>query len=456
VDQSAAVALLAVLLLAGCGGPPEARLRKTLASQTTGVIRLPRGELEISSELMLAPSAHDLEIVGNETRLKAADNFKGRALLVLENVERIHLHDFAIDGNRDKLAKPLDMAPPENAFRVWYPDNGVLANKVAGLQIERLRLSNVVNFPILVSQSKDIRIASVTIEDSGSKNARGRNNLSGGILIEEGTSDFEVRDSTFHRILGNALWTHSLFRAPRQQDGLFAGNKFDTIGRDALQLGHATRVRIERNTGVNIGYPFDAVDVENQGIPIAIDTAGNVDQSEYTGNTFEEVNGQCINLDGFHDGAVRGNRCTNRKTAADYPQGSFGMAMNNAHPETHSNNIEISNNVIDGAKFGGLYLMGSGNRVIGNRFVHLNLAGCNESANQFGCIYKTNEPEILESGIYLGAGASRPEPVRGNIIRDNEISGHGMKSRCITFGPGVARSANSVASNECADQPPAR
>ena len=123
----------------------------------------------------------------------------------------------------------------------------------------------------------------------------------------------------FAEILGNALWTHSNFRAPRQQDGVFAGNKFDTIGRDALQLGHATRVRIEQNTGVNIGYPFDAVDVENQGTPIAIDTAGNVDHSEYTGNTFEEINGQCIDLDGFHDGAVRGNRCTNRKTAADYP-----------------------------------------------------------------------------------------------------------------------------------------
>ena len=88
--------------------------------------------------------------------------------------------------------------------------------------------------------------------------------------------------------------------------------------------------------------------------------------------------------------------------------------------------------------------MGSGNRVIGNRFVHLNLAGCNESAKQFGCIYKADEPEMLESGIYLGAGASRPEPVRGNIIRGNEISGHGMKSHCIVFGPGVSPTANTV------------
>ena len=218
------------------------------------MIRLPRGEVEISSELTLAPGAHDLEIAGSGTRLKAADNFKGRAILVLENAERIHLHYLEIDGNRQKLAQPLEMAP-ENAFASGIRIRACWWIKVAGLQIERLRLNNVVNFPILVSQSSNVRIWGTAIEDSGSKNARGRNNLSGGILFEEGSSGFEVTESTFLGILGNALWTHSNFRAPRQQDGVFAQNKFDTIGRDAIQVGHATRVRWDGNTGVNIGYP---------------------------------------------------------------------------------------------------------------------------------------------------------------------------------------------------------
>jgi len=260
VDQGPIV-FLAVLFLTGCSQSPEARIRATLASQTTGVIRFPPGEIEISSELTLAPGAHDLAISGSGTRLKAADNFKGRAILVLENAERIHLHDFAIDGNRGKLAKPLEMAPPENAFRVWYPNNGVLANKVAGLQIEGLELSDVVNFPIMISQSSKVRIRKVVIDSSGSKNARGRNNLSGGILLEEGTSDFEVRETTFRNILGNALWTHSNFHAPRQEDGLFFDNQFDTIGRDAIQVGHATRVRVGGNSGVNIGFPVEVVDI---------------------------------------------------------------------------------------------------------------------------------------------------------------------------------------------------
>jgi hypothetical protein len=371
--------------------------------------------VEISSELILAPGAHDLEIVGNETRLKAADNFRGRAILVLENAERIYLHDFMLDGNRGKLAKPLEMAPPENAFRVWYPNNGVLANKVAGLEIERLELSDVVNFPILVSQSSKVRIASVTIDDSGSKNAKGRNNLSGGILFEEGTSDFEVRDSTFRNILGNALWTHSNFHAPRQQDGLFARNKFDTIGRDAIQVGHGTRVRVDGNTGVNIGYPVDVVDIENQGTPVAIDTAGNVDDSSYARNEFKEINGQCIDLDGFHDGIVEKNICTNNKGAEAYPFGGAAIVMNNTDPDTHSSNIEISGNVIEGSKFGGLFLMGSGSRIIDNVFRGLNLA-------------HGDEPEILASGVYLSRGLARLEETAGNMIHGNRIAGYKMKA----------------------------
>jgi len=446
VDQGAVV-FLAVLALTGCSQSPEARIRATLASQTTGKIQLPAGTFEVSSELTLASGAHDLEIVGLETRLKASDNFKGRAVLVLENVRRIRLHDFSLDGNRDRLAKPLEMAPPENAFRVWYPDNGILADQVDGFEASNLTLLSIVNYPILISLSKGVRIRNVFVQDSGSKNARGRNNLSGGILLEEGTSDFEVRNSTFRNILGNALLTHSNFRAPRQQDGVFAGNRFDTIGRDAIQVGHATRVRVEGNTGINIGYPMDIVDIENQGTPVAIDTAGNVDNSTYTRNEFKEINGQCIDLDGFHDGFVQQNTCINKRGVEAYPLGGSAIVTNNTHPDAHSSNIEISGNIIEGSKFGGLFLMGSRNRVLDNLFLSLNLA-------------HRDEPEILVNGIYLSRCVARMEETTGNVIRGNRILGYNMgykmKTRCIVYGPGVTRSANSVASNTCADEQPPR
>jgi hypothetical protein len=114
----------------------------------------------------------------------------------------------------------------------------------------------------------------------------------------------------------------------------------------------------------------------------------------------------------------------NRKPQEAYPFGHFGFVMNNTDPDTHSQNVEISGNTVDGMKYGGLFLMGSGHRVTGNRFLHLNTAGCNESAAKVYCIYKQDEPKMLESGIYLSRGLGRVEDTRGNVIRENTISEH--------------------------------
>ncbi len=436
---------LGVLLLAGCGPSPEASLRRTLATQTTGVIHLPKGRIEVSSALELAPGAHDLEIIGSGTVLNAAARFHGRAILSADGAHNLRLRDFSIDGNRAFLEKPLGLIPPENAFRVFYGDNGVWFDRVQGLEISNVKFASVTNFAILISRSSGIRIRGVDVRESGSRNAGGRNNMTGGIVIEEGSSDFEVRDCTFRSILGNALWTHSLYQSPRSRDGLFTGNRFDSIGRDAIQVGHATNIRVEENTGVRIGYPFGAVDLENQGTPVAIDTSGNVDHSTYARNQFEDVNGKCIDLDGFHDGAVRENRCTNRGAAQDYPAAQFGIVMNNTNPDMRPQNIEITGNQITGTRFGGLFVIGSGHRITGNVFERLNIAECN------GCIYKADEPQMLESGIYLGREGSRPAETRGNIITDNRISGYKMKTRCIAAAPGISPGANMIERNTCSD-----
>ena len=442
--------VLLAILLTGCSVAPEARLRKTFLTQTTGVIHLPSGVTEITSELQLAPGAHDLEIVGSGSILKAGEMFRGRAVIVGEGARRIRFREFFLDGNRTALEKPLDMAPPENAFRNYYTNNGILLDRVEGVEISKLRFSSVVGFPILVSRSSGVRIHDVLVEDSGSRNLKKRNNLTGGILIEEGTRDFEVSDSTFRRILGNGLWTHSLLTSHRLEDGLFARNQFDTIGRDAIQIGHATNMKVDSNTGQAIGYPVDAVDVENGGTPVAIDTAGNVDHTEYTQNSFQEINGKCFDLDGFHDGLVKDNQCVSRKRPVDYVFGHFGIVMNNTNPEVRSENVVIEGNVIDGTKYGALFMMGRGHRILNNRFLHINTAQCNET-KEFLCIFKNDEPDMLDAGIYLGTGVARREQTVGNEIRGNTISGHKMKTRCITAAPGVSLAANNVTGNECAD-----
>lgn len=450
--RSVAVALLAAVLF-GCDGTPESRLRKALASRATGTIHLPGGLIEVSSELQLARGAHDLEIIGAGTVLKASDTFQGRAIVVAEESRRIRFRNFSIDGNRTVLEKPLDLAVGPAPFRASYSANGMWFDRVDGLEISNLHLDRIANFAILISRSSGIAIRQVEVRESGSRNLRGRNNTTGGVLLEEGASNFEVTGCTFENILGNALWTHSFSKSPRAENGLFAGNHFDLIGRDAIQVGHATGVRVEDNIGIRIGFPAEAVDVENQGTPVAIDTSGNVDQSAYARNSFEEINGKCIDLDGFHDGAVRDNLCANHGAAEDYPAGQFGIVINDTNPEMQPVNIEISGNRIRGTKFGGLFLMGSKNRVTGNTFENLDTAGCNENAARFGCLYKKSEPELLQSGIYLARGGSRPVEARGNVIRNNRISGYRMRARCIAAAPGVSLAANVVEGNACADAP---
>src|SRR5579883_292595 len=449
VDQVARAFLLIALFLSACKKSPELELRQRLAAQVTGTVNLPPGLVEISSELQLAPGAHDLDIVGSGTLLKAGEDFKGRAILVAEGARNIRLRDFTIDGNRVTLEKPLAPPPLETPLRGYYPDNGVLLVHVTGAEISNLTLANIANLAILASRSSKVRMHHLKVEDCGSLDSKNHANGTGGVVFEDGSAEFEVRSSTFRRLRGNAVWTRSGTGGLPQRDGVFAANHFEAIGRDAILVWQASRIRVEENAGSRIGFPNDAVDPLLQ--PAAIATFGDVDHSAFIGNKFEEVNGKCFDLDGFHDGSVSNNECFNRRVPQEYPFGHFGIAMNNTEAESQPANIEINGNTIDGMKYGGLFLIGTGHHVIGNRFEHLNKAECPEGGGKFECVYIKNEPKMLEAGIYLGRSGARPASTRGNTIRANKISGHGMKSRCIVAAPGVSLGANTLGANECSD-----
>ena len=184
---------------------------------------------------------------------------------------------------------------------------------------------------------------------------------------------------------------------------------------------------------------------------MGIDTAGNVEQSTYERNRFEEINGKCIDLDGFHDGAVRGNTCVNRRPPEDYPFGHFGIVFNNASIEMRSQNIVVEDNELDGMKFGGIFLIGTGHKILRNRMRHINTAHCNENRAKFGCSV-LGEVEVLETGIYLGSHAEHPAPARGNLIEGNTISGWKMKTRCIQGAPGVKLPDNTIRNNTCTNE----
>jgi hypothetical protein len=274
--------------MAGCSRSPETDIAQALGAGT-GTVDLPAGTLLLHRELVIPEGAHNLEIRSNPagSTLKAANDFKGRALIVSKRATALRFTGFRLDGNRAALEVPIGLPPSDVTFASYYRNDGILIENATGVTICNLWFTQIANFPLLVSASSGVRIESVHIEDSGSLGPAGRNNASGGILLEEGTRDFEVRHSTIRRVRGNGIWTHSNYHSPRNANGIVAQNLIEEVARDAIQVGHATRVRVENNAGGRIGYPPGLVDVAAAAIPVAIDTAGNVDLSAYVANHFD-------------------------------------------------------------------------------------------------------------------------------------------------------------------------
>lgn len=439
-------------IFSGCGGNPEERLAAALR-KGTGVVELPRGTLVLHHELAVPDGAHDLELRGNPagSTLKAADDFKGRALIVSKGAVGLRLTGFRIEGNPRALEARVGLPPSDVPFARFYANNGVLIEGATRLTVANVSFRHVANYPLIVSASSSAHLNGLMVEDCGSLGPTGHNNASGGILLEEGTRDFEVRNCTIRRVRGNAIWTHSNYHSARNTNGAITGNRIETVARDAIQIGHATNIRVEGNTGAMIGYPTELVDIASYAVPVAIDTSGNVDKSVYAGNRFEEIDGQCIDLDGFHDGEVRENSCVSRKSYADYPYAQYGIVFGNSNPDAEPARVSIVDNVIDGAGYGGIFLIGSHHLVSGNRFLNLNRNHCTGDMRQPRCNYAAEQPDLLRSGIYLARGAARLADTAANRIIKNEINGFGMRKWCIAGGPGVSLRQNRIEGNTCSD-----
>jgi len=418
--------------------------------RSTGVVELPAGETHLVRPLEIPKGSRHVTLRGNPagSALVLDAGFRGSAAVVADSASDLNLSGFEIRGNRTELKSDWYLPLKETAFADFFSGNGIVIRNSHRVVVRGIRFSRIRAFPLIVNASSDVLIDGVGIEDCGTLNRAGRNNTSGGILLEEGVSHFEVRDSAISRITGNAIWTHSYAHSARAADGWIRGNRITTVGRDAIQTGHATRVRVENNSGAELGFPVEYVDVEHHGVAVALDTAGNVDHSVYAHNRFTGVNGQCIDLDGFHDGEVTGNSCTNTKPFSAYPALHFGIVFGNNDPGMDSTGVVVTDNTLQGFAYGAVFLIGSRNRIENNRFLDLNLAHCGTIPVSARCNYALDQPDLLRSGIYLGNNGGRPAVTRDNVIRSNVVRGFGMEAHCLEAAAGVALPANR---NSCSE-----
>ena len=180
---------------------------------------------------------------------------------------------------------------------------------------------------------------------------------------------FASRGRSCASIRGNGIWTHSLYTSPRNGRGLIRAESLrDCRAATPSRRGTPRMSAWNDNAGTRIGFPAEDVDVESRAVPVAHRHGGQRGPlASYARNRFEEINGKCIDLDGFHDGEIRGNVCVNRAAPEQYRFGNYGIVMNNSNPDMQSRNIRIVDNVIDGPLFGGIFVIGTGHgsRAIG-------------------------------------------------------------------------------------------
>ena len=177
-------------------------------------VQLPPGVTEVHAEMVLEEGA---EVRGSSSGsvLRAAPDFRGRALIVVRG-NRVRLRDFTVDGNRAALEVRAGLPGYDVPFAHFTFGNGVLAEGVRDLIIQNVRFREIAGFAVLVNRSRRVTIDGVRVVDSGSRNHSGRNNTTGGILLEEGTSDFRVTHCELRNVRGNGIWTHPALhhRAP--------------------------------------------------------------------------------------------------------------------------------------------------------------------------------------------------------------------------------------------------
>src|SRR5271165_6880069 len=149
--------MIVAALLLFLAADPEAQLRTALAAKT-GAVTLPAGVIEISREIVLPSDAHDLNVQGANTTIRAAATFRGRALLVLPAGANINIHDLALDGNRDAVGRPAGLPPSEAMFSRFTQNNGILAESVTNLEIAQIKATAIAGFTILINAGHTVRI----------------------------------------------------------------------------------------------------------------------------------------------------------------------------------------------------------------------------------------------------------------------------------------------------------
>src|SRR5437763_14594381 len=108
-----------------------------LAPRPGHLVQLPSGVVDVRAEMAVDEGT---ELVGapSGTVLRVAPGFTGRAVIVVRG-NGVRLRDFTVDGNREAIEVRAGLPPYDRPFARFTSGNGVLADGVEGLDVERVQ-----------------------------------------------------------------------------------------------------------------------------------------------------------------------------------------------------------------------------------------------------------------------------------------------------------------------------
>ncbi len=475
--------------LAACGAPshggdpacpPSAAAAACLQQaidnpENGGIVRLAAGEYLLEAPLQVAREGLTLEGEGEATVLLRAVRVENGEGLLNVRANGVTLRRFRVDGQvSEPHAIPyLDPSGGPSVLRApihgdpMHPEllrntSITIHRGVQDITVEDLIIERTGGYAILIDARyggvRYVNFRRLQLRDNqphvfGKPGDIRYGSWTGGIHYQNDGRDLDfarhalvgltIEDSEFRRISGHAIWGHGYGFHTLNEEITVRRNRFIDVGMDGVLIANALRAVVEENQFHRIGYVASAPGAAPRpawypgfrpdgadNIPaVGIDTSGLVKDSVYRKNEMLNVNGHCIDLDGFTRGDVLDNtmRVSGREDSwhfvndrvaefGGHQKGNFtkGINLSNTAGAEATEQVRIEGNTLLNLGGFAIALNDSQRCTVANNHIR-----------HYGQIYG---PVILSNSLR----EPRDRHVsRENVIRDNYIHFY-LEAWCVT------------------------
>ncbi len=398
----------------------------------------------------LATNMRGITIYGDgpyATRIRrGADLPDGKGIFTLNGARDIGFEGLAIDGNVTSAVGKLYHQDEANGGFSNDPMSPALTKNTSfwvkgGSQriwFRNVRIEHTGGYAILLDGTSDyiddISIDDIWLEynrphffgvDAGDMNY---GSWTGGILYTRGNSTgypvrgLKCRNVRAKRVMGNVIWGHLYNFNRLHSDIRVTDSSFIDCGLDGILFGGCIGGVAANNTFRRIGFisNSDSGALTPKFLPglnaTALDTSGLVKGVNYKSNTFININGGHMDLDGYCYGVVSGNSCRMAKSGdIDYVEDQVASFGTGSGPLVYG--VQPSNSQNNEA--------GEGIVIDGNLFVNMRrgaicLAATRGSSIRNNLIHHPADA-IFAPIVLFNIGAADTQRTYDNVIESNEI-----------------------------------